>query len=164
MSEPTLLGTIAKIGDKVSSTDDSHWHFTTEAPRWAVRSPEGNTITSAAAGATAFLLAASGFWLAWHATDKLTGSRAALAVQIGPWAAVAALLAGACVAAYVAMGTGRLHLRMTQLAGDETAAEALAASASEQAGPDGTGAAAGNVRIAAAHDPIRAGPLPSSAR
>lgn len=142
MSEPTLLGTIATIGNKVSATDEGRWHFTAEAPRWAVRSTEGNILTSIIAGATAFLLAVSGFWLAWHAVDKLTGSRPALAVQIGPWVAVAGLLTGACVAAYVAMGTGRLQLRMSQLTDDATTG---------QSGPGAAAAPNGNVYIAAIH-------------
>jgi hypothetical protein len=142
------------MGDKIRSEAESNWHFSIEAPRWAVRSPRGNTVTSVVAGAAAFLMAGFAFWLAWHATDKLIGSQSALTVQIGPWAAVGALLVGAGVAAYAAMGSSRLHLRMTQLAGGETAAKALAASASGQAqggGPTAAGGAAGNIEIAAAH-------------
>jgi hypothetical protein len=151
----TLLTTIDKMGGKIRSEAESNWHFAIEAPSWAVRSPRGNATTSAVAGGAALLLAGSAFWLAWHAVNKLTGSQSALAVQIGPWAAVGALLVGAGVAAYAATGSRRLQLRMTQLADGETAAKALAASASGQAQADGSagvGAAApGNIEIAAAH-------------
>jgi hypothetical protein len=152
--EPALLGTINEMGGKIRSESESNWHFSIEAPRWAVRSPRGNTTTSIVAGAAAFLLAGFAFWLAWHATDKLVGSQSALTVQIGPWTAVGALLLGAGVAAYAAMGSSRLQLRMTQLADGETAAKALATSASghtQGAGPAAAGAAAGSLEIAAAH-------------
>ena len=98
-----LLGTINEMGDKIRSDAESNWHLSVEAPRWAVRTPEGNALTSVAAGVTAFLLAGLAFWLAWHATDKLVGSQSALTVQIGPWTAVGALLVGAGVAAYAAI-------------------------------------------------------------
>lgn len=152
--EPTLLSIIDGMGKKVSSANESHWHFSVEAPRWATRSPAKNTVTSILAGTAAFLLGASGFWLAWHAIDKLTGSKSATAVQIGPWAAVAALLAAAGVAVYAATGSGRLQFRITQLTGNETAAKALAASTSAQvqdAGGAEAGAAAARIGIAADH-------------
>ena len=149
-----LLGTINEMGDKIRSDAQSNWHLSIEAPRWAVRTPDANARTSVAAGVTAFLLGGLAFWLAWHATDKLVGSHSALTVQIGPWTAVGALLVGAGVAAYAAVGSSRLHLRMTQLADGETPAKALAASVSSNgqgAGPAGASAAAGNLAIAAAH-------------
>ncbi len=113
--QPTLLATISEMGNKVSDTETSHWRFSVKAPRWAVRSGKECATTSWVVGVAAFLLGTAGFVLAWHAIDKLTGSKSALAVQIGPGAAVAALLAGAGVAAYAAIGSGRLQLRITQL-------------------------------------------------
>jgi hypothetical protein len=149
-----LLGTINEMGDKIRSDAQSNWHLSIEAPRWAVRTPDANARTSVAAGVVAFLLGGLAFWLAWHATDKLVGSHSALTVQIGPWTAVAALLVGAGVAAYAAIGSSRLHLRMTQLADGETPAKALAASASSNgqgAGSAGASSTSGNLEIAAAH-------------
>lgn len=149
-----LLGTINEMGYKIRSDAESNWHLSIEAPRWAVRTPSANARTSVATGVVAFLLAGLAFWLAWHATDKLVGSQSALTVQIGPWTAVGALLVGAGVAAYAAIGSSRLHLRMTQLADGETPAKALAASVSSNgqgAGSAGASAAAGNLAIAAAH-------------
>jgi hypothetical protein len=152
--ELALLGTIKEMGGKIRRDAESNWHFSIEAPRWAVRSPEGNTATAVVAGVAAFLLAGFAFWLAWHATDKLVGSQSAMTVQIGPWAAVGALLVAAGAAAYAAMGSSRLQLRMTQLTAGEAPAKALAASVSangQGADPAGAGLAAANIAIAAAH-------------
>src|ERR1700730_6423842 len=88
--ELAVLDTIREMGDKIRSEAETNWHFSIEAPRWAVRSPRGNTTTSVVAGVAAFLMAGFAFWLAWHATDKLIGSQSALTVQIGPWASVGA--------------------------------------------------------------------------
>ena len=152
--ELSLFHAVNEISGKIRSDAQSNWHFSVEAPRWAARSAKGNAATSIAAGAAAITLAGFGFWLAWHATDKLVGSQSALTVQIGPWTAVGALLAGAGVAAYVAIGNSRLHLRMTQLADGEIPAKALADSTSGQVQgprPAGVGVAAENIEIAAAH-------------
>jgi phosphoketolase len=56
-----LLGTINEMGGKIRRDAESNWHFSIEAPRWAVRSPEGNTATAIVAGVAAFLLAGFAF-------------------------------------------------------------------------------------------------------
>jgi hypothetical protein len=152
--ELALFETINDMGHKIRNDTESNWHFSIEAPRWATRSPMGNATTSVVASMVAILMAGLAFWLAWHATNKLTTAKPALTVQIGPWAAAGALLAAAGVAAYAATGSSRLRLRMTQLAAGETGARALAASGLDQTPdgrPAGPSSAARYIEIASDH-------------
>jgi hypothetical protein len=154
-SEDSLLDTIRGLSNRIPNGDASHWHFSITAPRWAMRSPSSETIASSIAGVVALGLATGGVLLAWNASDKLMTPQSGLAAQIGAWAVSAMLLIGAGAAAFAAFGSRRLHLRITQLAGGEDVAKALAVSTADR-GPQASPATAANGAVrslgeAAAH-------------
>jgi hypothetical protein len=153
--EDSLLATIQGLSSKVAIGSTSHWHFSITAPRWALRAPRSETLASSIAGFVALVLAGGGVALAWNADNELTTSKSGLAAQIGPWVVIAVLLIGAGAAASAAFGSRRLHLRITQLAGGEAAAKALAASVSDrgqqESGAAGVNEAVGSTGVTAMH-------------